>query len=363
MRFIRLVPALWVFGVVAACGGTESNDPDAKGGLPIEELPAGYAEAFCSTIQNCYGDLLEVLRPGEDCIEHTTIQFTDELATLPAAIDAGRVEYNGVQAQKCLDEVAAAGCELLSERQPESCELALAGTVEEGGDCELDAECAGDQYCDIAGACPGTCKVLEQAGGPCAGSSDCVSGLKCNNATNRCVAPGMAGDSCKGGEPDCIDGYFCLGNNEEMNQPGECITFAEAFGGKVGDACGTDTGLCEPGLVCEITAINPPRGTCGEKVGAGDVCHVAFPDACPDDEYCAGITLLTLEGTCTSKPEAREDCGMNLGGTREICAPNSRCDQGVCRELARLGEECSANATCYSENCVGGACVASNSCE
>lgn len=360
MRSIRLVPFALALGVATACGNDSGGD-GAASGLPIEELPAGYAEALCGVIQNCYGDVLQIFRAGEDCVANATVQAEEDLATLPNAVDAGRVKYNGVQAQKCLDEVAAAGCEFLSEREPESCKLALQGTVEAGGECELDAECEGDQYCDVADACPGTCKALEQAGGLCRGSSDCVSGLKCNDATGRCVAPPGEGEACKGGEPDCSDGYFCLG--DAANMPGECVSLEQAFGGKVGDDCGTQTGLCATDLVCEITAIDPPRGTCGEKVGAGDTCPVAFPDACPADEYCAEINLLTLEGTCTSKPKAGEPCGMNLGGAAEICAPYTRCDSGTCRELAHLGESCTANSTCYSDHCFEGACVASNSCE
>jgi hypothetical protein len=361
MRLISLMPLALSLGVIPACG--EGDGSGGGSGLPLEELPAGYAAALCSAYQNCYGDLLELLRPGEDCVENTTIRLEDDLATLPNAVEAGRVKYDGVQAQRCLDDVAAASCELLSEREPESCKPALEGTVETGGECELDAECEGDQYCDISDSCPGVCAELEAAGGPCRGNSDCSSGLKCSEVTSRCVTPAREGEACKGGEPDCVDGFFCLGDDAAANMPGECVAFADAFGAKAGEPCGSEIGLCELGLVCAIEMLNPARGTCAEKVGSGDTCPAAFPDACPDDEYCTAINILTREGTCTSKPEPSEPCGMSLGGALEICAPGARCDTGVCRALARPGESCTANSTCYSEHCLDQACVAASTCE
>lgn len=358
MRLLRLVPFALMVGFAPACGG--DSDGNSAAAVPIEELPAKYASALCSAINNCYGELLEVFRPGEDCAANTTTQIEEELATLPAAIDAGRVKYDGTKVQVCLDEVAAADCAFLSEREPESCKAVFEGTVTAGGDCERNEECEDDHYCDSSNACPGACSPLEQAGGPCTGNSDCASGLKCG-ATALCVAPSQAGEACKGGEPDCVDGYFCLGNDDAQNMPGECIPFAEAFAGKVGDECGLEA-LCELGLSCHIMTVAPVAGECTEKVGSGDACGLAIPDQCPADQYCVGVTLLTPEGTCTPKPEAGEDCGVNLFGGADVCAPNTRCDAGVCRDLAHLGEECSVNATCYSDSCVGGGCVPSNSC-
>jgi len=360
MRLIRLVPFALVFGLVPACGGT-ATDADEGPSVSVEELPAKYADAFCQVLTACVGDLYNVFRPGEECLKDFTVTVEESLATLPTAIDAGRVKYHGTKVQKCLDDVAAGGCDTLSQREPESCKQALEGTLKEGEDCSLDAECEGDQYCKLGAACPGKCAAYEQAGGPCAATDNCASGLKCGD-TGLCVAPSQKGEACKQGEPDCTDGLLCLGQDDTAKTPGKCYTIAEALGGKEGDACSLDGKLCEAGLACEITSIAPLGGSCVAKVGSGDACHAAFPDECPNDEYCAlGLNPL-MPGTCTSKPEAGEKCAMALGGG-QICAPYTRCDAGVCRDIAHAGEECNEDDTCYSGHCVNMACVTGSSCQ
>jgi hypothetical protein len=365
MRLIRLVPWAFVVGLAAACGGSDSGGDGSEQGIPLEELPEKYAEALCDAYESCIGDVLAIFRPGEDCVKNATTQLTEELASLSELVDKGRVEYHASKTQACLDEIAAGGCNFLIERAPASCEKALVGTLAEGEDCELDEECEGEQYCKVAAACPGKCASLEQAGGLCSGSGDCVSGLTCGE-TGRCVAPAKAGEDCKQGEPDCTPGYICLGDDAANKTPGKCQPLGSTFDGKAGDDCSLAEQWCGGGLVCEIKAIATVSGECVAKVGTGDACRAAFPDQCPDDEYCVLDTATPLDlfdGTCTSKPEAGEPCGKALGGNPEICAPYARCDDGVCRALAHLGESCSQNATCYSDHCVGGACVASNSCE
>ena len=362
MRLIRLVPFTWVFGLVAACGGSDTaGSGDTGPSVSLEELPAKYSEALCQVFTNCVGDLYNIYRPGETCLKDVSITVQEELATLPNAVDTGRVKYNGTKTQKCLDDIAAGDCTTLSRREPESCQAALEGTVKEGEDCTLDAECIGDQYCKRGDSCPGKCAPYEQAGGACVRHDNCVSGLKCGD-TKRCVAPSQKGDACQQGEPKCADGLLCLGEDSTAKTPGVCYTIEEALSGKAGDDCALAGHLCAAGYSCEITSIAPIAGTCVAKVGAGDACHAAFPDECPDDEYCAlGLNPL-MPGVCTAKPKAGEKCAAGLGDAK-YCAPYARCDADVCREIAHAGEECNADDTCYSSHCVGHACVTGNSCE
>jgi len=391
MRLIRLVPWAFVFGLAAACGGSDSggggSDAGGEGGsdnvggapaaggddgsgggddrgIPLAEIPAEYAAALCSAYESCVGEVIELFVPGEDCVQKVTIQLQEELANLTELVDKGRVTYYPDKAQACIDELSAAGCSFLIERAPASCEAALVGTVAEGGDCELDEECEGAQYCKVGDACPGQCASLEQAGGLCTGNGDCVSGLTCGE-TGRCVAPAQAGEQCKQGEPDCTPGYICLGDDAAKKTPGKCLEIEATFAGKAGDACSLAEQWCGSGLVCEIDSVAPVSGKCVEKVGAGEACRAAFPDQCPGEQYCVlgGSQADPFAGTCTPKPEAGKPCGKGLGETASICAPYARCDGGVCRELAHLGEGCTLNATCYSDHCRDGACVASNSCE
>ena len=365
MRLIRIVPLTLALGLAAACGDSESGSDDDNGvSIPLEDIPAQYASAICSAYTNCLGDLFAIFRPGEDCVKNTTIQLEEELAGLPALVEAGRIKYHGTKLRACLDEVSGSDCSALNQRAPETCEAALEGTIAEGGDCELDEECEGAQYCRVDGGCPGTCTRLEQAGGVCSDNSDCVSGLMCGE-TGRCVAPAKADEACKQGEPDCGAGYLCLGEDAAANTPGTCRQVESTFSGKTGDDCSLETNLCATGYACEITKLDPIGGTCAGMVGSGDTCRAAFPDECPADEYCllGGNPLDPLEGNCTPKPKAGEPCGKGLGPASDQCAPYARCDAGVCRELAHLGEGCTVKATCYSGRCIDGACVAANSCE
>jgi hypothetical protein len=72
---------------------------------------------------------------------------------------------------------------------------------------------------------------------------------------------------------------------------------------------------------------------------------VAFPDECPDDQYCALPAVNPLGGgQCTAKPKAGAKCAAGLGDSL-ICAPYARCDNGVCRDIAHAGEDCSADDT------------------
>ncbi len=379
MHLVRLAPFApfgLVFGLVTACGGSDSGGlMDGGGGgqdgqagqgsgdtpmVSVDDLAAKYATALCKAYTSCVGDLFAIFRPGEDCVSNTTKTLTEELATLPNAIDRGSIKYDDSKLQACLDEVSSGDCAALSNRLPDSCRAAIAGTIAEGSDCSLDGECKGEQYCKLGDTCPGKCAPYEQAGGPCTGNGDCVSGLKCG-VTGHCVAPSQAGEACKQGEPDCIDGLVCLGDDSTAHTPGKCVPLSQGFSGKLGSACVWSTNLCAAGLACEIKSLTPLGGECVAKLASGAVCHVAIPDECADDEYCVLPTPLG-EGKCTPKPAPGAKCGAGLGDA-QVCAAYARCDVGVCREIAHAGEECNADDTCYSGHCVNKACVTSDSCE
>jgi hypothetical protein len=295
-------------------------------------------------------------------LKDLSVTFDEALATVPNAVDAGKVKYHADKVQKCLDEIAGGDCDTLANREPESCKAALEGTTKVGADCTLDFECAGDSYCKVGAACPGKCAAFEQAGGACTSNDNCANGLKCGES-GHCVAPAKKGEACQQGEPDCADGLLCLGQDEKAKTPGTCYSIDEALAGKKDDACSVDGKLCGSGLACEITSVTPVGGTCVVKVASGAACHAAFPDECPDDEHCALPALNPLgAGKCTAKPKAGEACAAGLGAAT-ICAPYTRCDDGKCREIAHAGETCHVNDTCYSGSCVDGACVTGNSCE
>ncbi len=367
-----------VVTLMVACGGSSANN-DAPGGtssggaassgtssggaassVGVEELPAEYAQALCEVFKGCIGDFWEFFRPGEDCVKQFTVTAEEALATLPDAIAAGRVKYDGSKVSRCLEDVVARGCDGLSQREPPSCQEAIEGTVDEGEACELDAECSGDRYCKVGSACPGACAPYEQAGGKCVSNDHCATGLKCSRS-GACVAPSKQDEACNQGEPDCADGLICLREDAAAKTPGTCLVIAKVLSGKAGDACSLDGSLCAAGLSCEVKAVAPIAGECVARVAAGAACRAAFPDVCPDDQYCQLPANPLDAGTCKDKPVAGQACAKGVGAEANICAPYARCDAGVCREPARAGESCSADATCYSDHC-DGECVIGNGC-
>lgn len=386
MRAILLMAFPLALGLAVACGGSDtggnnngngnaagaddgSGDGNTAGtstgneqGVSLEELPAKYGAAVCEVFTSCAGDLFSLFRPGEDCSKTTKITVEEGLAPLMAAIDAGRVKYHPSKVQACVDDIAAAGCEQLTKREPVSCQEALEGTVAQGGDCTLDAECSGAQYCKVGDACPGKCAPYAAAGEECKSNDNCRDGLSCDD-NGHCVAPSKVGELCQQGEPDCGPGLLCLGDDSTAGTPGKCYTPDQALTGKLGDACSFTAGtLCAADYSCEINSVSPIGGECVAKVAADAACHVAIPDECPVDQYCKlGADPLDA-GVCTAKPVAGEKCAKGLG-TANICAPYLRCDNGLCREIAHAGEDCTQNDTCYSNHCVEGACVTGNSCE
>ncbi len=371
MRLNVLVYVVLGYGVVAACGGKDfdsqglGGDAGSSGsaeGIPIEELPAEYGKAVCQAFTSCVGDLWSFFRPGEDCVKEFTITAEEELATLPDAIAAGRVKYHADKVQRCLDDLASRTCEAFSQRESASCQAAVEGTVAEGEACKLDAECRGDQYCKHGAACPGVCVPYEAAGGACTSNDQCKSGLKCGD-NGRCVAPAKSHQACQQGEPDCAEGLLCLGEDAGKRLPGKCYPIAEALSAQQGEPCSLDSALCVAGSSCEITSVAPLGGTCAAQVEADAPCRAAFPDECPDDQYCQLDPNPLNGGTCTAKPKAGEACAKGVGADANICAPYARCDDGVCRELANAGEACNADDTCYSGHCVDGACVTANRCD
>jgi hypothetical protein len=350
--------ALW------ACGNSE--DGESTRGLPLSELPAEYARAACTAYQGCVGEIAALFGTTlEDCVETQTIAIEEELGEIEAAVAAGRVKYACNNVDACLDDIAARDCAGLLERESAACLAALDGTLDVGEDCSLNAECAGEAYCDFAEQCPGTCKALEPGGGTCERDDQCASGLVCFDDTGRCVAPARSGESCEQGEPVCAPGLLCLGANAANAAPGTCSTIEQAFTAELEEPCDLNRVWCKPGTVCEVQAVLPAlEAECAAKVASGAACRVAAPDQCPDDEYCA-VGALSLDGTCTPKPRAGQACAAPSYAreTPSICAAPLVCESGICRELGHLGETCDVDESCFSGTCRAGACVAGGSCD
>jgi hypothetical protein len=368
---LRILAAA-ALAAAGACGD-DSGGGDGNGGPAFEDLPSLFAERLCPELTSCFDARTRDSIFGPDgCEGRVTAQLEDgEFAYVEDAIEAGRVEYDASQMEACLARLDGIGCELATVRvlHHETCERALTGSVELGGDCNVDAECVGVAFCRREGACPGTCSELLGPGEPCDEDDDCEDGLACPDDVGSCTAlVEEAGDACGGGVAgNCRADLVCAGADEDLGTAGECKTRAEVFSGELGEPCDFDAAeLCEVGLSCVVQSIaanGTPEVTCAEPVGSGDACQFGAPSPCPVDEYCdADIALGDINGTCMPLPEAGEPCA-EVPGTPP-CAPGLLCDvDNRCHARNRLGQPCASDDGCASGNCVVGMCERPEECE
>ncbi len=365
MALRRLGTGLGVAALLAACGGDSDSDI-ADSSVPLADLPGLYAGAACKAAQSCYGALYAVFTAGEDCAKTYETAISDDLPRLEQGIEAGTVVYDGSKVKACLSAVEKSGCGLNGE--PPECTAALDGTVEVGGDCQMNTECkGGDTLCKVEAACPGKCAKKGLAGADCERESDCTAALKCSKDTNKCVAPAAEGQACEGGgtAPECQPGLFCLGSDNDGKKPGSCKTLADGFSGKSGDACWFEgKPACTTDLRCVVESIDFATGKIATKCGAGfasgAACKIAIPDGCPTGEYCK-VAAKAIDGTCTPRPKAGEPCGKLFDD--DVCAADTRCEGGQCRPRQNLGGKCSTDEVCYSDNCASGGCAPSGACK
>lgn len=351
---IAIVAALLV---TSGCG----DDGGGGGSITLDEFGSESAETICDTFEACYGaELLESFA-GSDCVGRFSAAYAQALVPqLEAAIAAGTVVYDGERASACIEAQRAAGCGLVDRVATPACEETFAGTVEAGGPCALNEECAGDSYCRIEGACPGTCQARVGSGATCSADDACQPGLRCFDGT--CQAAARAGAACGGASGiECAGGLVCMGARDAtpMNPAvsGTCRTLAEVQVGELGDLCDLDAGmLCQSGLACALTGVS--GGTmavfeCVAAASSGATCNLGFPDPCPFDHTCEGVmpAMGVFEGTCTPLPGDGEPCRNNQ------CSEGNRCAAGTCRAVRGLGGACTESADCISTYCDAGVCA------
>ena len=178
-----------------SCGDSGSA---GGGSIPVDELPAKYATAVCTALQNCIGPAaFSLFLGGANCVDLTTKRLENgTFALMQQKITAGTIRYDGNKAQACFDALSGLTCDGLLQRDQPACLAALDGVVALGGDCDINEECAGSAICQSStGACPGKCVALLSAGLACSADGDCASGLQCSSETSLCVSPAVVGDA------------------------------------------------------------------------------------------------------------------------------------------------------------------------
>ncbi len=359
-----------VSALLAACGGS-SSEFTAGGAIPIDQLPGELAQSLCGAEKSCSPFFYGIAFGSADCKAQLSEQLSEEsFGQIEVAVTGKTVNYDGVKARNCINEIASGSCSVLDNNLPAICREALSGTVATGGDCDIDAECSGLSRCEItAGVCPGTCAPLASAGVACLADGDCQLGLTCSEATHHCAAPAAEGEACKGGSAgECAAGLLCIGNDDSQMRAGTCRTEANALTAKLGGDCDLSMGpWCEQGLSCVVESLTTFK--CHAIADAGGPCGLGVPSECPTGQYCPvdfpDLLLGNLTANCLPLPEEGEKCGPVVGIIR--CAGNLVCDDSnalapVCVQRHTLGQSCTSDALCNSTHCVNKTCVPESAC-
>lgn len=245
---------------------------------------------------------------------------------LPASIGEGRLGYDAVNAQRCLDAVASAPCDpvLATRSQGRSCDVVVRPRAATSETCTSDLECEGG-VCLHEPSCAGTCVPYASYGAPC-GTGDVAH--TCDPTVAWCdgtCRPKQGKGKACGSDVECAVGLACI--------VGRC---ADPVALDDGALCG-DGDPCRSGRSCD-----PGTRRCTKQLRRGMAC--ASANACQDGLACRGLEGST-PGTCTDWQDVGSSCSTTgVSG----CPASQACVGGVCMAPAPVpytAERC-VTATC-----------------
>lgn len=374
-----LAACLSVFSLIG-CDGT-TTEPVIS--IALDQVPAKFAAAYCATFQRCNPLSYETAFSIDDCAKLVEKQFREQrFDDISKSIAAHKTVYDGVTAAGCVgaDGPASAeepgllkseACEYWETEYVPLCERMFAATVEDGGSCDLDAECGVGHRCVATNdTCPGVCTARLALDMPCSRDEDCAEGLVCSNAAKLCTTPPAEGEPCGGGvAAQCGRAHLCIGEDVSKGQTGVCRTELEALVGAEGERCSLAGPYCQEGLSCVVESADGAGAlvaNCRAKVGSGGDCKIGRPSQCPSGEFCplpfAALSAGTFSATCETLPADGQPCAPDSSAVR--CGAGLRCNANTnrCEALRDRGQSCSTNDLCYSGNCVNGVCASLNRC-
>lgn len=223
--------------------------------------------------------------------------------------------YNAAKGQQCLDEMHAAQskpdfCNGIPS--PASCNEAFAtgggGTVQPGGQCSKDGDCASTGE----------------------GKVDCQSSFTNGATTRYCQVQidGKAGDTpCLGTRDGNLTSYSGGGSTDKPTR---------------GFICDLANGVR-----CDSTS-----KACVALKNSGETCSGATSD-CVKTAYCDFTQKKCVDRLPTDSP-----CGVS--GSTDVCQPKNYCDTTTkkCTVQLGVGAGCARSDQCESKSCVNGKCGA-----
>jgi len=188
----------------------------------------------------------------------------------------------------------------------------------EGSSCAVTPGCNGTDCCASGLSCTGgVCHGGYGAACPHgSGTTDCGTGLSCDTATNTCLdAYGTTCGTAAPSSPACVTGLGCDPTGNVCHEAG-------------GSAC-SGTAVCETGYSCS--------GTCVAGAGTyGDPCPAGTGAAhCGGGLFCDTATNTCLDNYLTS-------CGT-AAPTTPLCATGFKCDSATETCLEGYGGSCATN--------------------
>jgi hypothetical protein len=189
----RFVMASLLALPMAAC-----DDVQAVPGLAPALAPKALAESICPAAYNCCAtdQLMSNDQAGTDvatCETKTEAAFKAHVGNITASEKKGRVVYDGLKVQACVQFLKSASCADLTMTGHftglPACSSFITPLIPVGGDCSQDFECI-DSFCDRTGVADGQdgkCRTFGKDGEACSADLHCASTLICDG-TNHCVA-------------------------------------------------------------------------------------------------------------------------------------------------------------------------------
>jgi len=348
---VELVSLALIFAAVGC--PTDNNDGNGTGSVPIASLPSEIAAVFCDVISQCQGSFGG---SRQACIDQFAADFEDTtVAQWKAGVERGTFVYDESKMGACLDAFKAQGCAAMeASGPPAACDEALVGKVAAGGACQFDEECTGGQasYCDTSAACPGTCAAYLAKDADCS-SGQCADGLDC--VASKCTPRAGLNEACGGQDNiNCIGSLNC--DWDPNGNSGTCKAPVAPTLVDLDASCDPGNGvMCKDGLSCVLTAFDSTNGTttqvCKAPAAAGGACGMGYPEHCPANQYCAGVSIpTTMEGTCAPLAGEGQTCVDQQSGTG--CQEGLSCDgNSKCVKPKRLGEACAGDSECVSDSC------------
>jgi hypothetical protein len=315
--------------VIAAALAVAGCDGD-RASIPFSQFEPAYEQASCYLLVLC-GQFPD----QATCLSSDHVQ-PHYYATLGQNIIAGKVIYDGVKAQRCLDAYnALTSCnrkDIGNIAPNPDCQGIFTGTVATGAACFGGAECAGGgrcepvQTCAVDQCCPGTCLGAAPdtvpLGGDCSvAGTVCVLGTVCTVDTTAggwtCQPFVGEGASCVYSivESVCASPLYCDSASGVCKAPvgtgGPCDPSVGSLGCDIlTDRCDATTSVCTPpqavGAACSPTAsdcvsyamCDATTNTCVRLPAVGQPCDAKNGPACLGDTSTCDLA----SATCTRMP-------------------------------------------------------------